>query len=389
MERVKSSELKDQLFKLTGEKEHPLFFRAPGRVNLIGEHTDYNDGFVLPIAINLGLRAAVLPSDSPQVRVRSLLMKETRKFFLNQLNETRKTNTWLDYLQGVGLELRKEGHKLKGFQGIFASNLPVGSGLSSSGALEVLTELIFESTSGFGLASLEAVKLCRRAENHFVGVDCGIMDQFASRFGRAEHAIFIDCRELKHEYVPFPKDYKAVVLDTGVRRELSKSSYNQRRRECKEALGFLKKHYPEVKALRDVSLSRLEKYEEDMPPTLRKRARHVVKENGRVIEAVDLLKRGNLEGFGKLMNDSHRSLRSDYAVSSKELDKAVNIARGLRGCAGSRLTGAGFGGSTVSLVETTQVKGFIGRIEKLYSEATGFKPKLYVCEAADGAKRIK
>jgi galactokinase len=265
----------------------------------------------------------------------------------------------------------------------------MGSGLSSSGALEVLTELIFESIAGFKLDPIEAVKLCRRAENEFVGVRCGIMDQFATKFGKAKHAIFLDCRSLDYEHVPFPKDYRAVIMDTGIRRELAKSAYNQRRRECEDVLGKLRRYYPKIKALRDVTISQLKKHEKDLPPILRKRARHVVEENERVIQAVALLKQEDLEGFGKLMDESHRSLKNNYEVSSEELDKAVSIAKKTEGCIGSRLTGAGFGGSTVNLVDVTEVKNFVKEIKQLYFEATGFKPKIYVCEAVNGAKRIK
>jgi galactokinase len=386
MEKMSLNELAEQLAELTKRRESPFFFRAPGRVNLIGEHTDYNEGFVLPIAINLGLSSAALPQNSLEVKVYSLLMKESKSFSLNKI---RKTHGWIDYLQGVGFELRKTGFELRGFQGVIHSTLPIGSGLSSSGALEVLTELIFESSAGFKLDPVKAAKLCKRAENEFVGVRCGIMDQFASKLGKAKYAIFLDCRSLDYEYIPFPKDYRVVIMDTGIRRVLAKSAYNQRRRECEEALGKLRKYYPEIKALRDVSPSQFKKHEKDLPLILRKRARHIVEEIERAIQAVAMLKQGDLEEFGKLMDESHRSLKDNYEVSSIELDKAVSIAKKLKGCLGSRLTGAGFGGSTVSLVEVTEVKNFIKEIKKLYFEVTSIKPKIYVCEAVNGAKCIE
>lgn len=365
----------------------PAFLaRAPGRVNLIGEHTDYNDGYVFPAAIPHSVVLAVAPRNDQHVRLYSVKFENASEFDLDSITHD-KNRPWSDYVRGVAHVLQSTGHALRGLDAVVTGDVPVASGLSSSAAFEVASCLAFEHASGFELDPKERALLCQRAEREFVGVQCGIMDQFISALGKKDHALLIDTRTLDYEAVPLPITGVAIVIgNTRKERGLSGSEYNTRREQCEAAVAALQRHLPHIRALRDVSLADLAKYGEELDPVVFQRARHVVSENERVLASVDALKRGDITRFGQLMNESHDSLRDDYDVSCYELNVMVDAARSLPGTYGSRMTGAGFGGCTVSLVASDAVTGFIQHVGETYQKATHIEPEFYVCTAADGAQ---
>lgn len=374
--KARIEKLKEVLSAVGVEGE--VAVRSPGRVNLIGEHTDYNDGFVLPAAVNRDILMVACESDI--VRVHSENMMSEISF---ELDNIERKKDWGDYIRGVAYFMGKRW-KLRGFIGAIHSTIPIGAGLSSSAALEVLAATAFERFSNLTVDPIEIIKICRMAENEFVGVSCGIMDQFASKLGRDESALFLDCRSLKYEYVPIPKELAIAVVYTGVKRELASSKYNERRRECEEAARRLGKN-----ALRDVTPEEFERRKDELNDTLKKRARHVIYENQRVIETRDALRDGDLERVRKLMGESHESLKKDYEVSCFELDAAVEIASRVDGVYGARMTGAGFGGCTVNLVEERHLLEFLHVMEREYVIRTGRKCEIYVCAATNGAEVVK
>jgi galactokinase len=352
--------------------------RSPGRVNLIGEHTDYNEGFVLPVAIDRAILIAAAPRHDREVHLYALNFDEGTEFSLNRI-ERDEGRPWSNYQRGVTLVLEERGLPLVGMDACIWGDVPIGSGLSSSAAVEVATAFAFQILSGFELGRVEMALLCQRAENEFVGVQCGIMDQFIACLGRRDHALLIDCRSLDYKHVPLPPEAAIVVCDTMVRRGLVDSEYNARRRECAAGARLLG-----VKALRDVPVEEFERRRGELPEVVRRRCRHVIYENRRTLDSVEALRRGNLAEFGRLMNESHRSLRDDYEVSCRELDVMVEAAQRVEGVYGSRMTGAGFGGCTVSLVEAEAVEGFRDQVAQDYEAATGIEPSIYVCRAEDG-----
>ena len=360
--------------------------RAPGRVNLIGEHTDYNDGYVLPIAIDRDILIAASPASDPAVCLYSVNFNRVSVFPLE--NITRDTiNDWSNYARGVVYILQKRRRRIRGANLAIQGDIPMASGLSSSAALEVACAMTFQALSGFDMCGSELALLCQAAENEFVGVNCGIMDQFISRLGTKNHALFIDCRTLEHEAVPLPSDgIKVVVADTMKKRELVDSEYNTRRAQCEEAVSILKDYLPGARALRDVTALDFRDYGGELPPTVRRRAQHVITENNRVLESVDALRQGRLADFGRLMNQSHESLRDMYQVSCRELDALVESALRVRGVYGSRMTGAGFGGCTVSLVADEAVDEFLEEVPLEYRARIGVTPTLYVCTPEGGAE---
>ncbi|MCC6444649.1 MAG: galactokinase [Armatimonadetes bacterium] len=363
--------------------------RAPGRVNLIGEHTDYNDGFVLPVAIDFQVVMAVRPRAGRQVRLYSANFERESAFSLDNIAPDRHEK-WSDYVRGVALYLLEAGFSLGGMDAAIYGDVPIGSGLSSSAALEVAAATAFERLNGFRMDGAQKAKLCQKAENAFVGMNCGIMDQFISCLGQAEHALLIDCRSLGYEQVPLDLGgYRIVIGDTGKRRGLVDSEYNARRKECEEAAAFFAGLYPRVRALRDVTYEQYAKHADSLPSTVRKRAGHVVSENERVLRAVSALREGDLGAFGRLMDESHESLRDLYEVSCPELDVMVELARAVPGVPGSRMTGAGFGGCTVSLVSAESLDHFQKEVAAAYRARTGLEPKFYVCRACDGAGPIE
>jgi galactokinase len=358
--------------------------RAPGRVNLIGEHTDYNDGFVLPAAIDRAVTYAGRRRGDRHVRVYSEDFKATVEFDLDDIQKAGE-NTWSNFLRGVSKFLEGDGHRLAGADIAFGGNVPREAGLSSSAAVEVGATAFWNKLLGLGLDPVYAVKLSRRTENEFVGVPCGIMDQFISALGRRDHALFLDCRDLTYRHVPLRSDVKIVVCNSGVKRALAQSEYEVRLKQCREAVGKIGATGRAVKSLRDVKSSDLAAVRGTMDNLLWRRAHHVVSENERTLEAVNVLQGGDLERFGELMNQSHESLRDDYEVSSKELDTLVELARRQPGVLGARMTGAGFGGCTVNLVRADAAESFAQAVATGYTEALGLKAEIYVCQASDGA----
>jgi len=358
--------------------------RAPGRVNLIGEHTDYNDGFVLPAAIDRFIEFAGRRRQDRAVRVHSTDFQDSVEFSLDDIQKDSE-HRWSNYLRGVTKFLESDGHRLTGADIAFGGNVPRESGLSSSAAVEVAATTFWQRLMGFKLDPVYVVKLSRRAENEFVGVPCGIMDQFISALGRAEHALFLDCRDLSYRHVPLRGDVKIVVCNTGIKRALAQSEYEVRLKQCNQAVAQLKSVGLAIKNLRDVELEDLETAGEALTEILLRRARHVVTENARVLEALKVLEAGDLERFGELMNASHESLRDDYEVSSKELDVLVELAWKQPGTLGARMTGAGFGGCTVNLVRADAADAFAEAVSQGYQDSLGLKAEIYVCQASDGA----
>src|SRR5687768_8011505 len=362
--------------------------RAPGRVNLIGEHTDYNDGFVFPAAIDFDVAIVGSRRSDRQVRLFSELFAESTTFSLDDLRPARDAS-WSNYIRGVATILRKEGRELSGMNAVVSGTVPIGSGLSSSAAIEVASCLAFEAAGGFVVDPVDRALIGQRAEREFVGVQVGIMDQFISALGKADHALFIDTRSLEYEAAPLPdKGVTVLVADTNKQRGLVDSEYNRRREECEEAVRILSQRIPNILALRDVSIEDFDRHGKDLPELIWKRAHHVITENQRVLDSVQALKRNDIYRFGRLMNASHDSLRDDYQVSCKELDVMVSLAREVDGVYGSRMTGAGFGGCTVSLVSDSAVASFDEYVGRKYRESTGLQATFYVCRASDGARRV-
>ncbi len=359
--------------------------RAPGRVNLIGEHTDYNEGFVLPAAIDRMITYAGRRRADRRVRVYASDFQASADFDLDDIQKD-TLNTWSNFLRGVSKFLEADGHRLAGADMVFGGDVPREAGLSSSAAVEVGATAFWNNLQGLGLDPVYVVKLARRAENEFVGVPCGIMDQFISALGRRDHALFLDCRDLTYRHVPLRAGVKIVVCNSGVKRALAQSEYEVRLRQCRAAVEKIAATgQPAVKSLRDVQYLRLVAARGAMDNLLWRRARHVVSENERVLEAVRVLESGDLERFGELLNASHESLRDDYEVSCKELDTLVELARRQPGVLGARMTGAGFGGCTVNLVRAEAAEDFARAVTRGYEDALGLKAEVYVCQASDGA----
>jgi galactokinase len=355
--------------------------RAPGRVNLIGEHTDYNDGFVLPMAIDRAVWIALSPRADLRVRVHSLDFLRAIEFDLEALE--RGGPGWGEYLKAVAWSLQAAGHSLRGWDGIIAGDVPRGAGLSSSAALELAAARAFAAASSLAWDPPAMARLAQRAENEWVGVACGIMDQLTSACGQADRALLIDCRSLEIEPVPLPPAASVLVLDTGTRRGLVTSAYNQRRQECRqgaEAFGLT--------SLRDLTAEAFARREAPVEDTIRRRVRHVLTENARTLEASQALRAADVESVGRLMLASHASLRDDYDVSSPALDAMVEIAAAQAGCWGARMTGAGFGGCAVALVEREAAAEVGGCIAAEYQRRTAHVPAVHVCRAAEGAQAM-
>jgi galactokinase len=353
--------------------------RAPGRVNLIGEHTDYNAGFVLPLAIDRAVWIALRPDSDGYVVVQSLDFGAQAHFRLDTLRNT--DAGWPEYLKGVAWALQTAGYAVRGWRGVLAGDVPIGAGLSSSAALEMATARAFAAVGGWEWQPAEMALLGQRAENQWVGVNCGIMDQMISACGRAGHALLIDCRSLDSELAPLPADTAVVVLDTATRRGLADSAYNERRSRCEAAA----RHFG-VAALRDVSVTLFEARAGELDPETRRRARHVVTENERTLAARAAMQRGDAAELGRLMNASHVSLRDDFEVSSTELNAMVECALEQDGCYGARMTGAGFGGCAVALVAQAAASAFATAVAAAYRTRTGIQPQVYVTAATNGAE---
>jgi galactokinase len=362
-------------------------YRAPGRVNLIGEHTDYNDGFVLPAAIDFYCWAAVAPRRDRKLVIHSENFNETVEAGLDSLSPLEKKH-WANYPLGVAWALAQAGKRLTGANLYISGEVPLGAGLSSSAAVEVAIGFALLNQSGLAVERAELARLCQKAENEFVGAHVGIMDQFVSCFGRASHALLLDCRSLQYEFVKLPPDLQLVICNTMVRHELASGEYNARRAECEEGVRILRIVLPEIRALRDVTLTQLEKHVRILPAKVFARCRHVITENARVKSAVEAFQRGESKALGPLMQDSHRSLRDDYEVSCRELDQMVEIATTQPGLIGARMTGGGFGGCTINLVESAAVSDFKRNVRAEYSSKTGLTPEIYVSPASEGAQQM-
>jgi galactokinase len=362
-------------------------FRAPGRVNLIGEHTDYNDGFVMPAAINFSTWVKVEPRADRILSVFSENFDETFEFDLDE-REPKPVNSWSDYVHGVAVALQQAGYRLRGATLQISGEVPIGAGLSSSAAIEVATAYALLANAGLNLSLTELAKICQLAENTFVGMRCGIMDQFISCHGQLERALLLDCRTLEFRLLPLPKNVAVVICNTMVKHELATGEYNSRRSQCEAGVRHFSENHPNIRALRDVTELELERSRKDLSEVVFRRCRHVITENSRVLAAAEALERHNLTLFGQLMNESHRSLRDDYEVSCRELDLMVELALNVSGVYGARLTGAGFGGCTVNLIETDKVEEFKTTVGARYREATGIVPEIYICTAAQGVEEV-
>jgi galactokinase len=365
--------------------------RAPGRVNLLGEHVDYNDGFVLPAAIDQATYVAFGPSGTGRAEILALDFDgQTASFDLESLPPPASApgaplTGWAAYPAGVAWALAEKDLALNGMNAVVASDVPRGAGLSSSASVELAFAAAWMALGGWKIPPLEMALLCQRAENHYVGVKCGIMDQFASACGEQDRLLLLDCRSLEYRSLPLPEGAVIVVADTSVRRGLVGSAYNDRRAACEEAVRILRRDLPGIKALRDVSAPEFERLSGKLPLEVRKRARHVVEEIERTKTAVGFLQAGDVAGFGRMMNECHASLRDLYEVSCPELDVMARLAQSLDGCYGARLTGAGFGGCTVNLVEREKSAPFARALRAGYEAGPGRSAKIYLCQASSGA----
>ena len=364
-------------------REPQVIARAPGRVNLIGEHTDYNDGFVLPLAIERAVWCALAPRQDGLVQLQSLQAEETVQADISRLQ---RTGTWADYPLGAVQQVQRHGATLSGMDALFWGDVPLGAGLSSSAAIEVATVTALAALFELSLSPEERIDLARGAEVEFVGVNCGIMDQSISVLGRAGRVLFLDCRSRETRLYPISLgEHSIMIIDSKKPRELAQSKYNERRAECEQAVAILQEKNPGVRSLRDVHLEELEAARNRMPPVLWRRARHVVTENARVLASLEALRWNNLSALGSLLLSSHLSLKDDYEVSCDELDFLVDEVMLQPGSLGARLTGAGFGGCTLNLVETAAVEGLFQHVAEKYQRRFGWRPERYQTGAGDGA----
>jgi len=363
---------------------------APGRVNLMGEHVDYNDGFVLPAAIDRQTFVAFSPSGTVDSTILAADFNHEVKLTPRHLerkcdSSQKQLPGWALYPAGIQWVASLENLPLAGMQAAFASNVPRGAGLSSSASVEIAFCKAWQAVGEWSSTDVELAQLAQRAESQYVGVRCGIMDQYASACGKRGQAIYLDCRSLTSRYVALSADLSIVIADSGIRHRLSGGAYNERRAACEEAVRQLRAWLPGIRALRDVTPEQFNTYEDRLTEEVRPVARHVVEEIERTTRSVNLLERGNLAGFGAIMVESHASLRDLYRVSCQQLDSMVRIAIELTGCYGARLTGAGFGGCTVNLVDRRDVQRFIRKLTEHYQQETGLKAEIYTCQTSDGA----
>jgi len=378
-------------FQRTFSRRPTLHVRAPGRVNLLGEHVDYNDGMVLPVALDRAVFLAAAPTEDQVVSLQALDLGKAVSFRIEQVEDKVDVDglplpDWARYPAGVAWALQEAGLEVIGAQVAYSSTVPIGAGLSSSAAVEVAFAGLWRAMGGWSVDNLHIARLCQRAENHYVGVACGLMDQFASACGVVGHALYFDTRSLEWQPLPLPTGAVIVIADSGVRRSLTTSAYNQRRQACEQAVELLHQHRPEMRALRDISPPEFAAYSAFLPPEIARRAEHVVREIARVESAVAALQRQDAQIFGALMYAGHASLRDFYEVSIPEIDLLVDITRELPGCYGARLTGAGFGGCTVNLVEEGHAEAFIQALGETYQQRAGRQAQVYLCHASSGVE---
>lgn len=380
-----AKELRDEFRRCIGTDCH--VFRAPGRVNLIGEHTDYNDGFVMPAAIQFYTWVAIAQREDRRITVRSASFEDSLEFSLAD-SGVHSRHHWSDYVRGVAMVLQQLGHELRGADLLIHGEVPIGSGLSSSAALEVSTGLALLAMSGIAVDLKQLALACQKAEIEYAGARVGIMDQFISCLGSKDHALRLDCRSLDYQLIKLPAGVSLVVCNSMVKHDLATGEYNVRRAECEKGVQLLSRSLPGITALRDVTQEQLEQHSSELPPVIRQRCRHVVSENARVLEAAAALKSDDLDRVGRLMRESHISLRDDYQVSCPELDTLVELAWEQPGTIGARMTGGGFGGCTVNLVRDGAVAEFRDRVAEGYCGRMGKTPEIYVTTAAQGAQQV-
>ena len=369
--------LKETFYHKFGE-EPKLIVQAPGRVNIIGEHTDYNDGFVLPMAIDRHIRIAFRPRNDKKIKLESIGFDSKANF---SINDSTYVGDWSDYVKSISWVLKKHNFDIKGWEGVMVSNIPIGAGLSSSASLLLAILKVFSVISKFSWEGMEMAKLARQAENEFLQLKSGIMDQLICSIGRVGHALLIDCRDLSLDFVTIPSNVQIIILDTVTRRELVDSKYNERVKQC-----FSAATYFGYDSLRDVSIENFQKNKEGLDQLLFKRARHVIYENQRTKEVSEAMKDSDINKIGRLMSESHQSLKNDYSVSSKELDIMVQIAEKEAGCFGARMTGAGFGGCAIALIDESFKEQFMKNVFNNYFLKTGIKPMIYNSSPSGGVR---
>ena len=365
----------------------PRVFAAPGRVNIIGEHTDYNEGFVLPASIDRAVHLAIAPAEGDMGRWISADLGETA--WVNFSDPRKHDKVWANYLLGVVEQFRLSGREVPAFHAVLSSDIPIGAGLSSSAALESVTALALDRMNGFGLESIELARMAQRAENRFIGLQCGIMDMFASIHGRKGMAIKLDCRSLAFEYVPLESGaYSIVLMDTGVRHSLASSEYNNRRMQCEQSVAVLRAHYPGTASLRDADLQMLDRCREEMGDLVYRRCRYVVEENDRVHMACEALREGAWDRLGRLMFASHHGLQQDFEVSCPELDLLVSLVKDEPGVLGARMMGGGFGGCTINIIHRDSIAGLLEKMAPAYRHGSGMELRTIEVVTGEGAREL-
>jgi len=373
-------------FKKKFEAE-PVLIKSPGRINIIGEHTDYNDGFVMPAAINKAIYVAVSQRDDQEIYLYSESYQQKHVASIDQIEKTDKS--WANYILGVADQIKKRGLQFSGFNLYLDGNVPLGAGLSSSAALECATAFAIKHLNNLDISQMDLALISQKAEHEFAGVNCGIMDQFASVFGKKDQAVMLDCRSMKYEYIPLKLDgYKLVLLNTNVKHSLADSAYNERRSQCEQGVAWIKEHEPAVNSLRDVNLELLEKHVKPKDSEVYQKCAFVVKEIDRVVKAADQLANGNLNALGDLMFATHEGLSKDYEVSCKELDFLVDFVKDFDGVLGARMMGGGFGGCTINIVKDDRIDSLIDQIKIAYSNSFDLNLEAYVVETGDGSSLV-
>lgn len=364
--------------------EQPVIYHSPGRVNILGEHTDYNDGFVLPASIDKHIYLAISKRDDNVIK---LFAADFNEYFTGDINAVQKSGTqWANYILGVVNQLQKKGHILSGFNAVIDGDVPIGAGLSSSAALECAGIFALNEIFKLGLTRSDMVPMAQKAEHEYAGVHCGIMDQFASMFGKQDHVIKLDCRSLEYEYVPFRlQGYKIVLLNTNVKHNLASSEYNTRRKQCEKTVSLIQQHHPEVTSLRDAGMDMLEQYVKPVDTLVFNRARYVVQENERLLGACEDLKKGDIISLGAKMYQTHAGLKDLYEVSCKELDYLVDFVKDRPGVAGARMMGGGFGGCSINLVKEDAIEKLVQDISIAYEKAMNLPLTAYVASIENGS----
>lgn len=378
---MNAQQLKNTFKKLFNAE--PLLVRSPGRINIIGEHTDYNGGFVMPAAIDKAIYVAISKREDDEIH---LFSESYQQFDISSVKNLKKSeNSWANYILGVADQLKERGYKLGGFNFYIDGDVPLGAGLSSSAAVECATGFALDQLFSLSVPKMDIALIAQKAEQTFAGVNCGIMDQFASVFGKKDQAIMLDCRSMKHIYIPLKLDgYKLLLLNTNVKHALADSAYNKRRAQCEQGVAWVKEHYPNVNNLRDVDLGMLDAYVKPKDEEVYKKCSFVVKEIGRLLTAAEQLENGNLQGLGKLMFETHEGLSKDYEVSCKELDFLVDAVKPLDDVLGARMMGGGFGGCTINIVKEDKIAGLIEELAAKYQLEFGLKLDAYTVQTDNG-----